>query len=127
MIKIKSGRLLYICLFFSISFMTMSQILLKFSANDVLHKSNIISAYIYNYFFFASLFSAGLGFIFWIILLKNKPVASVYPWTSLIYVFSALGGSYFFNEKINSAYWFSIILIYVGVWLATMQDKNEEY
>ncbi len=61
----------------------------------------------------------------WLFALRSIPLSLAYPWTALTYVITPLGGALLFDEVITLKYAIGMILVVVGVVLASRGGDTE--
>lgn len=61
----------------------------------------------------------------WLFALRSIPLSLAYPWTAMTYVITPLGGALLFDEVITLKYAIGMILVVVGVVLASRGGETE--
>lgn len=79
----------------------------------------VIKLYLLDYWFvFTGLFFAAAS-ILWMYILKNFPLSSAYPLSSLAYVFGMIAAVLVFHESVSWEKWLGIAFILFGLFLMT--------
>lgn len=100
-----------------IASMTAAQVMFKFAGNHAADQAGLIGAFVSNPWLWAGLLSSGVGMVCWLLTLRKLPLASAYPWTALIYVFTPLASTALFGEILSGKYLLGMICIVAGVFI----------
>lgn len=96
---------------------TVGLILLKFALNSIgdfrWEKSFFVGA-VTNYWLLLCGIAYFFGNVIWFYVMKNFPLSTAYPLSSLSYVFGTIGAIIFFQEEITVSKLVGIVLITVG-------------
>ena len=95
-------------------------VILNASAQLVLKKGaetlvNNTIEYIFNIYIIFGIFIYALSVLTWIYVLSKTDVSYAYPFLSLGYIITTIGGFYYFNEDINIGKITGILIVSIGV------------
>lgn len=99
--------------------MVAAQIMYKFAGLYAVSHADTIASYLFNPWLWLGLVCALLGMILWLIALRHLPLATAYPWTALIYVFTPTASAFVFGEQLRIQYIIGLALISAGVLVTT--------
>lgn len=98
-----------------IIFMTAAQVMFKLAGNHVVAQMGLVRALMSNPWLWIGLLLSGAGMLCWLLTLRKTPLASAYPWTALIYVFTPLASALLFNDPLDGKYLLGLGSIVAGV------------
>ncbi len=96
-----------------------SQVLLKAAGMHAAGQTSIWNARGMNPFLWLSLCCLALGMPLWARTLRLLPLATVYSWTALTYVFTPFCGSLFWGEQLSFVYFAGLACIVCGIIITT--------
>lgn len=99
--------------------MVSAQIIFKFAGNYAAGQIGIIGSLVCNPWLWAGLLCSGAGMVCWLLVLRTLSLATAYPWTALIYVFTPLASALVFNDVLNGKYVIGMVCIVAGVFFTT--------
>lgn len=99
--------------------MVTTQVLLKVAGIHAAVRFDILYAFLGNPWLWGSLLTSGAGLTCWLITLRHMSLATAYPWTALIYVFTPLASAMLFGDELSTKYLLGMTSIVVGVVLTS--------
>ena len=119
--RLKSKAVIFILI--SSFLTTFAQIMYKFAADWLVYTKPL--TFITNYFFIIGLFLYGTAGIFSIKAFKYGDVSVVYPLFASSYILVILFSHYIFGEVITSYKWIGVIIIMLGITIASLGTKKK--
>jgi len=102
-----------------ILFMTAAQVMFKFAGNHALAQMGLVRALMSNPWLWIGLLFSAAGMLCWLLTLRKIPLASAYPWTAIIYVFTPLASALLFDDPLGVKYLLGLTSIVAGVFFTT--------
>ena len=84
-------------------------------------KSKKVTHMLFTHNLYIGVLLFGLGFIIYFMLLSNNEVSSLFPITSLTYIWTSILASKFLKENVNKIRWTGVLFIVLGVSLLSIQ------
>lgn len=97
--------------------MTVAHVMFKFAGNYTVNQNELISSFVLNPWLWVGLLSSGVGTLFWLLTLRKQPLASSYPWTALIYVFTPIASVLLFDDVLSDKFLLGMVFIVIGVFI----------
>ena len=99
--------------------MTAAHIMFKFAGNHSVKQVGLIDGFVSNPWLWAGLLASGIGMVCWLLVLRKLPLATAYPWTALIFVFTPLVSMALFGDVLSEKYLLGMAFIVTGVVITT--------
>lgn len=108
-----------------IMLMTAAQVMFKLAGDHALAQMGLVRSLISNPWLWIGLLFSAAGMLCWLLTLRKISLASAYPWTALIYVFTPLASALLFDDPLGAKYLLGLTSIVAGVFF-TAGGANSE-
>ena len=108
----------YIYILLTVLLNASAQLVLKKGTEVAAEKSNLVNyiiSNISNIYYITGFLLYGISVLLWIYVLSKVEVSFAYPFLSIGYIVTTLGGYFYFNEQLNLIKIIGILIICIGV------------